>query len=77
MLIAVLVLALFGLWTPILVTLYIFRDMELERLIDESAKQAAKARHPSHRRRGEKGLRYACPVCGTESIQRAVTDDGL
>ena len=68
MLIAVLVLALFGLWTPIAVTLYCFRDLELERRIDESAKRSASMRHHPAGKHAANGTRYRCPVCGTEVV---------
>jgi hypothetical protein len=65
MLIAVLVLALLGLWTPIVVALFIFREIEREGAEKrQDAKHSAMSRHPAGRALNPERPRVICPVCG-------------
>lgn len=65
MLIAVLLLALLGLWTPIAVALIIFREWERANLEKQGAKLSAIARHPSgQHRKAANETEVFCGVCG-------------
>ena len=69
MLIAVLVLALLGLWTPIVVALLIFREWELRRLEDSrDAVATAIARHPAGRHREAENWSWICSTCGAHNV---------
>lgn len=65
LLIAVLVLALLGLWTPIVVAYWwVVNRYEVQLEKEQSPKAAAIARHPAGRHRDGVTLRVVCPVCG-------------